>query len=144
MKFKMFMSLFFAASVAGSALSASASTDKQLASCLLNIAPNLNYCTVHLDQSDAVQKELGQAIRKTMGEGSTYNIVLMDKEGNRYENWDDYYAATNGIAYAHVYYHSESKYSISTGMNGVDISKDRRDNDFRYAIDSLIKNLLSE
>ena len=58
--------------------SSSTSTDLQLASCLQNIYPNQNMCTVTLDDNHPEQAKLSDAIKKSMDEGYTYHLILMD------------------------------------------------------------------
>ena len=123
--------------------SSSTSTDLQLASCLQNIYPNQNMCSVTLDDNYPEQAKLSDAIKKAMDEGYTYHLILMDAAGNRYETLEEWQEATEGRTYLIIYYASPTTFSIRTGINEppASVSRDRRDNDFRFAIDSLIKDL---
>lgn len=147
MKIKNLIPLLFSLVITGASLATTtvslSTIYRQLASCLLNIDPNNNSCTVNLDHNYDLQRQLGLAIRDTMEDGNTYHIILMDKEGHLYNTWQEYYEETDGISYIQINYIDEFSYLIRTNLNGGDITENRRIYDFEIAIDTLNRDLLS-
>lgn len=124
----------------------STQTDYYLASCLSNILSSRNNCEVLLDLDKPEQKKTSDSLIKIMKKGNTSQTIFLDKKGNRYTNIDEFEKKTGGEIFCQIYFISKLQFYIFTAINNHEniITKERRDNDFRFAIDSLIDRISKE